>query len=46
MITKAFLSAKEIRAMRTKILRANKFIRDHGESSGTTGSGAGMQGMN
>jgi hypothetical protein len=29
MITKDFLLAKEIRAMRTKILRRNKIFRDH-----------------
>jgi hypothetical protein len=29
MIAKAFLLTKEIRAMRTKSLRDNKFIRDH-----------------
>jgi hypothetical protein len=33
MIAKIFILAKEIRAMRTNNLRANKFFRDHGPFS-------------
>jgi hypothetical protein len=33
MIAKTFILAKEIRALRTKSLRQNKFFRDHGPNA-------------